>query len=391
MVGLKKIIFYKGLHSYSLTNFPVPKEIPKTLILVPDLNLQGGVANYYKTLSLDVNSNITYFTVNKAKPQSSIINAFDLFYKYCRFFFKLIRYRYKVVVTNPSLEGKGKSFYRELIFILIAHLLNRKVIVFFRGWAEPFEEKIRKSKLISFLFRVSYARANKFIVLGDVFKKKLISLGVPEETEFFIETTVADSRYIKDLDLESKFSSFEKEINFLFLSRIEKIKGVYIAIDAFNYFINRFPERKCSLIIAGDGPDSSAVAEYVEKKMIKNIKFLGFVSGENKRKVLLESHVMLFPSYTEGLPNTILEGMLYGMPVISRAIGGIPEVIQQNVNGFITDSYEPLVFTEFLINIASNNTLYKNISVTNHQLALKKFTSEKVKGRIIKILEGCKN
>ncbi|MEO6705091.1 MAG: hypothetical protein ABIN04_04480, partial [Ginsengibacter sp.] len=157
MVGLKKIIFYKGLYSYSLTNFPVPKEIPKTLILVPDLNLQGGVANYYKTLALDVNSNITYFTVNKAKPQSSIINAFNLFYKYCRFFFKLIRYRYKVIVTNPSLEGKGKSFYRELIFILIALLLNRKVIVFFRGWAEPFEEKIRKSKLISFLFRVSYA------------------------------------------------------------------------------------------------------------------------------------------------------------------------------------------------------------------------------------------
>ena len=100
---------------------------------------------------------------------------------------------------------------------------------------------------------------------------------------------------------------------------------------------------------------------------------------------------MLFPSYTEGLPNTILEGMLYGMPVISRAIGGIPEVIQQNVNGFITDSYDPLVFTEFLINIASNNTLYKNISETNHQLALKKFTSEKVKDRIINILEGCKN
>ena len=78
--------------------------------------------------------------------------------------------------------------------------------------------------------------------------------------------------------------------------------------------------------------------------------------------------------------------MLYGMPIISRATGGIPEVIKQGINGYLTESYDPLIFTEFLSNLASDNTLYKKISETNHRIAVEKFATEKVKERIIKIM-----
>ena len=353
---------------------------------MPDLTLGGGVSNYYKTLKLDSNNNIYYFIINSKKSESAFKTGFSLFYKYCAFISLLIKNRYSVVISNPSLEGKGKSFYREMIFIFISNLLNRKTIVFFRGWAEPFEEKIKKSKFISFLFKLSYAKAKGYIVLGNIFKNKLINLGVPKETKFFIETTVADSKYINDINLNNKILSYEDEIKFLFLSRVEKIKGIYIAIDAFNEFKNKFPGKKCSLIIAGEGPDLNAVKKYVEQKSICNIEFAGYVSGELKRKILLESHVMLFPSYTEGMPNTILEGMLYAMPIISRSVGGIPEIINQNTNGFITESYSSSAFTEFLEKIAFDKALYKNIATTNHDIATKKFTSEKVKERILNIL-----
>ena len=64
-------------------------------------------------------------------------------------------------------------------------------------------------------------------------------------------------------------------------------------------------------------------------KEIDNIEFLGHVNAETKKKALFQSHIMIFPTFTEGLPNVILEGMLYGMPIISRATGGIPEVVRQ--------------------------------------------------------------
>ena len=126
-----------------------------------------------------------------------------------------------------------------------------------------------------------------------------------------------------------------------------------------------------------------------EKEKIANIKFLGHVSSETKKKVLLESHVMIFPSFTEGLPNVILEGMLYGMPIVSRAVGGIPEVMQHGINGYLTEGYDSSIFSNFLGLIACDSSLFKNIAETNHFKALQNFTSEKVKERIIKIYEDC--
>ena len=364
------------------------KEIPKTLVLIPNLSFPGGVTNYYKTLGLDADRNITYFTINKGKPQSVPKTALRLLTNFSKFFFKLIKDRYRVVIVNPSLDSK--SFHRDLVFIIITHLLNRKTVIFFRGWSEPYEEKIKKSKFKSFLFRISYAKAGKYLVLGNIFKKKLIAMGVPPETEFVMETTVADSSYLNELDLKDKCNSFKEKIVFLFLSRMEKEKGIYIAIDAYRSFLKKNPERKSCLIVAGDGPELPSVREYVSENKISNILFTGYVRDQKKRELLLKSHVMLFPTYYgEGLPNSILEGMLYGMPIISRLVGGIPDIVENEVNGYLTESYDPLIFTKFLSNLASDNTLYKKISETNHRIALEKYTSEKVRERILKIYQYC--
>src|SRR6185312_14877265 len=178
-----------------------------------------------------------------------------------------------------------------------------------------------------------------------------------------------------------------KEVIFLFLSRIEKEKGIYIAISAFHEFQKKFPERKATLIVAGDGPDLLAVKLYVQEQEISNIQFFGHITGEDKRRVLQQSHVMLFPSYTEGLPNVILEGMLYGMPIISRSTGAIPEIIHNGINGFLTESYTPSVFTNFLSLIALNTELYEEIGERNRKIALEKFLNENVRERLMKILQ----
>jgi glycosyltransferase involved in cell wall biosynthesis len=240
--------------------------------------------------------------------------------------------------------------------------------------------------LKSLLFKVSYAKADKYIVLGNIFKEKLLQLGVPYKNQFFIETTVADSKYLKEFDLNCKLSTYKKEVHFVFLSRIEKEKGIYIAIDAFRKFTENNPERPSKLVIAGDGPDLPAVKKYIETNKIVNIILLGHVHAETKRKVLFESHVMIFPSFTEGLPNVILEGMLYGMPIISRAVGGIPEVVKEGINGFLTSSFDSNIFEGFLSKIANDLDLYKTIAIKNHEIGMKRFTSEKVKERILQII-----
>ena len=159
----------------------------KILILVPHLSSIGGVQNYFRTLQLEMDGNIRYFTVNKLHQQSRVVKAFRVLYFYCLFIYRLVKEGHQLVHVNPSIEYK--SFYRESIFILISKVLNRKTLIFFRGWREEFEDQIRKSSLKSYLFRISYGRADKFIVLSELFKAKLIELGVPQKAEFFLETT----------------------------------------------------------------------------------------------------------------------------------------------------------------------------------------------------------
>jgi len=365
------------------------KKNPKILILVPDLNVPGGVANYYNSLELTSTKNINYFIINKQKSNSAFTTTLRLIKNYFTFIFKLIKDHTGIIVVNPSLYPR--SFYRDAGFIIFGRLLKKKVFVFFHGWLDPFEEEIKNSKLKSFIFRMSYAKVEEYVVLGNIFKKKLINLGVSPNANFFIETMVAGSNSLNGICLKEKSLSYEKEIIFLFLSRIEKEKGVYIAIDAFHEFSKKFSQRKASLIIAGDGPDLLSAKEYVKDQGISNISFVGHVAGENKRQVLLNSHVMLFPSYTEGLPNVILEGMLYGMPIISRSTGAIPEVIRQGINGYLSESFDPSTFADFLSLVATDIESYKNIGERNHEEAVEKFVNEKVKERILKILEGKEN
>ena len=357
----------------------------KNIILVPDFQVPGGVTNYYKTLELNKLPNVCYFQMNRGTSKTKFSSITTLLKKYLILSFKLFSTQYHTVVINPSLD-LGKSFHRDSIFILLARFFNKKTIVFFHGWFDPYEIKVKSSRFKSFLFKISYAKVDRYIVLGSVFKSKLLRLGVPANTTFFIETMVADSSWLGDFDLNKKYETFDDQLQILFLSRIEKEKGIFIAIDAFERFLQK-SQKKATLIIAGNGPDLQEVKEYVNKNKLANIKFLGHVSGLEKKKVLFESHIMILPSFTEGLPNVILEGMLYGMPIISRSVGGIPEVIIQGSNGYLSESYNPTIFGDFLMSIANDKHGYKVMAERNHEIAVERFTSDKVRERILNILE----
>jgi len=77
--------------------------------------------------------------------------------------------------------------------------------------------------------------------------------------------------------------------------------------------------------------------------------------------------------------------MLYGMPIISRVTGGIPEVVHQKINGYLSESFNPSVFADFLSILALDEELYKKIAKENHSTALEKYTVEKVRERIFNI------
>ncbi len=340
-------------------------------MLVPAESAQGGISNYFQVLKNRFSSPVEYFErgarswpIRKSKL-AEIIRA----WKDLQAFKQILDTGdYGLVQTSTSLGSF--AVIRDGFFIYLAKLRGIKVIVFFRGWDERFES-ILESRYLR-LFKSIFFQADAMIVLASAFKNRLRAWGYTKPV--YIETTVVDDTLVSGIDqafLEKKYTGLKDEIRLLFLARVEREKGIYEAIDAFAHLSKAYP--KLSLIIAGDGFELQPAQEYVKSKCIERIFFIGKVIGEAKRRAFLESHIYLFPSYTEGLPNSVLEAMAFGLPILATRVGGLNDILQDGRTGYFIhqrDSQDIAQKIELLLN---DLKLTSAIALYNHSYAINNF------------------
>lgn len=357
------------------------------LLLTPTLHTVGGVENYYNALQLDAHDRrINYFFVTGGRKESLPILFYRLIRNYLRFVKLVANSRYGLIVMNPSLNPH--SFYRDAVFCWLALLRRKRILVFFRGWSEAFEDRIRRPSLARFLYRRSFMRVRHFVVLGAIFEKKLVQMGCSRESQFWIESTVADASFLSDFSIESR-SEQREPIRILFLSRMVASKGATIALRAFRLASERLPDLSMELIMAGDGADLATLRSLVKTEDISNVRFTGTVSGALKKRVLFDADMLLFPTmHAEGMPNVVLEAMLYGLPIITRAVGAIPDIVKEGRNGYVTDATDPEVFADKIALLARDRELRYRIAFENHEKAVRCYSSDVVRERILRIVDS---
>ncbi|HEA65394.1 MAG TPA: glycosyltransferase family 1 protein [Desulfobacterales bacterium] len=346
----------------------------KIIITLRESGHLGGVVSFYKSivpyLNNDKNKSFIFFhigkKINRKIPFHVIMDQF-------RFQKKLRQLNPDIVHVNPSLNLK--SFLRDGLFIYWAKRKNLPVLVFWHGWGKKFEKKIDTNLFFYWFFKKTFLRADKTIVLASDFKKKLISWGV--KSDIILGTTVIDESLLEGFDINKKIQKINKskKINILFLSRIEKEKGIFETISAFKMLLDK--NYNIKLNIVGDGTALESVKRY--SKAIKipenKLSFLGYVKGYKKKEVFINNHIYCFPTYCEGMPISVLEAMSFGMPVITRAVGGLKDFFQDKQMGFSTTSKNPYVFAKLVEKLIINKSLISDIGLYNHRFAEKHFAA----------------
>lgn len=166
---------------------------------------------------------------------------------------------------------------------------------------------------------------------------------------YFIDSKITKSPVVHwanflPLDSEYKLSENIKDY-FLFFGRISPEKGIMSLVKA--YELGNFEN---PLYLVGDGPLKEELEKYVkEHNLSEKVIFTGFQSGENLKKYVEEAKCVILPSeWYENGPYSILEALAVGKPVIVSNYGGLTEIVEEGVTGFICEPGNPESLCECL-------------------------------------------
>jgi len=346
----------------------------RVLVTTPLLTKPGGVAQYLRVVRPHLQGDVEYFTIGARSDHEGLRDALIRLLKDCRLFARAMRRgEYEIVHLNPSLGFK--ALMRDGVLLLIAKIFGKTVLVFTHGWDDTCEQFIHKH--FRRLFRTVYGRADAFIVLGSEFKARLRVAGY--EKAVFVQAAPVDDELLADVrrkPVRGCTSVGNGRFNILFLARVEKAKGIYDALDAYALLKADYPS--ASLTVAGDGAELGGAKRYADSRMLADVFFLGHVEGSAKFASFRSADAYLFPSYTEGLPISVLEAMAYGLPVVTCAVGGLCDFFEDGRMGFITASHDPAVLASLLRRLLDEPVLRCRIGLFNRRYASKHFAAPRI-------------
>ncbi|KEF40517.1 N-acetyl-alpha-D-glucosaminyl L-malate synthase BshA [Schinkia azotoformans MEV2011] len=156
----------------------------------------------------------------------------------------------------------------------------------------------------------------------------------------------------------------EDEKVIIHISNFRQVKRVPDVIDAFALIEKHV---KAKLLLVGDGPEFTVVCKKVKQLGLQNrVHFLG--KQENVEEILSCSDLLLLLSEKESFGLTLLEAMACRVPCIGTNIGGIPEVIEDGVSGYICELGDVATVADKAITLLSDRELHKKMS---HQALLR--------------------
>jgi N-acetyl-alpha-D-glucosaminyl L-malate synthase BshA len=124
-------------------------------------------------------------------------------------------------------------------------------------------------------------------------------------------------------------------------------------LDVIDVFEGILPKVKSKLMMVGEGPEKSKAMEYVKNKSLQeHVLFLG--NSNEIDKILCFSDLFLLPSEKESFGLSALEAMAHGVPVISSNAGGIPEVNQHGVTGYLSNIGDTADMTQNALRLLEN-------------------------------------
>jgi glycosyltransferase involved in cell wall biosynthesis len=290
----------------------------KVLTICPDFsNPKGGVAQCVATY------NRVVFERFKTVCNSCSGSKFKKLSKCVTAIFRLVwtlafDRNIKIVHIHTA---SYNSFKRSAVFVRIAKMMGRKVVLHIHGGG--FKEYYSQN---SAFVKNILDKCDALAVLSHSWKDFFDTIVAPDRVRV-VPNIMEDARHI-DVETDGK-------THFLFFGQIYQAKGIFDLVELLCESKEEY-RGKLVLDIGGGMFEVERLKTYIKDNDLGDIiHFHGWVSGDAKVRLLNLADAFILPSYVEGVPISILEAEVYGLPILSTPVGGIPEVVHDGENGYL--------------------------------------------------------
>lgn len=297
----------------------------------------------------------------------------------------------KIKAINPDLVFS--YFSKPVIFGTLAAKLAKvpRVIGMLEGLGYTFTEQpeglSKKTQLIKkiqvFLYKIALPQLDQLIFLNPDDPKDLIDQYAINVRK--VEVLGGIGLNLKEYPYQP-VSNIQQHINFLFIGRLLKEKGIHDFLNAAKIVKEKYPETQFTVLGAIDPHNLGALTQSELDELISSniIDYPGHV--DNVKDWIAKSHVFVLPSYREGVPRSTQEAMAIGRAVITTDVPGCRETVEQGVNGFIVAKWNPEALAEKMIYFIEHPEQIEKMGYESYKIAQDKFDAEKVNQRLLNIL-----
>jgi glycosyltransferase involved in cell wall biosynthesis len=276
------------------------------------------------------------------------------------------------VIYYPPSGPNRIGIYRDVVMLFFLKAFSRKILLHFHaGGIDQIFDKV--SRIESFFIKKAFSKPDAAIVLTKWLEKE-VQWCKPEKT-FVVENGIED--------VTMQFSTAKRLQNepvvFIFVGNLKKEKGVFTLLEAAATLKEQGEKFEIKFVGAfHNSGEKERFFTFINANALQGfVNYMGIRSGKEKWVEFGRADVFCLPTYeTEAMPISILEAMMFGMPVITTKWRSIPDIIHHQENGLLFEPTDAMSLASSMQQLIHSENERLRLGRQARNDYLKKFTVE---------------
>lgn len=236
----------------------------------------------------------------------------------------------------------------------------------------------RKMLLYNRLDRWSLPKADRVVTVCNAFTQKLVKMGVPRERIHVQHNSIRPVPAVNIEDIRAlrrQLGMKDGTRMILAVGRLSKEKAQIVLLPAFRNLCDTHGEIDARLVIVGDGPEREPL-EAAAASLGLSDRVILTAEVNNVQVYLSAADVLVNPSHSEGSPYVLLEAMAAGLPIVATAVGGVPEMIQNNETALLVAPSDPQAMSDAIARMLNDQKLSVRLAENAGELVSSRYSPE---------------